>query len=205
MEGEATYDKVKTFVKSNIVPLLSNFNAEDAILMFDIKVNVFLFAGNSTNPLNTSQKYIIDKYRKVIDLEDHSRILEFFDLTATQLPAIRLIKIIGDSIKYKYDNENEISAVNLTHFVQKCLDNKIEHHYRSQKFPDDWNNIPVETLEFYARWCGICQRIEPGYNLLGTHFENHSDVFVAKIDATLNEITSIPIRSFPTILLFPKG
>ncbi|KAI0984552.1 hypothetical protein GJ496_007787 [Pomphorhynchus laevis] len=92
MEGEATYDTVKTFVKSNIAPLLSNFNAEDAKLMFDSKVNVFLFAGNSTNPLNTSKKDIFDKYRKVMletsksfrgtvafahvdsDLEDHSRI-----------------------------------------------------------------------------------------------------------------------------------
>ncbi|KAI0978551.1 hypothetical protein GJ496_011342 [Pomphorhynchus laevis] len=64
------------------------------------------------------------------DLEDPSRIFEFFDLTATQLPAIRLIKIKGDLIKYNYDNENEKSAVNLTHFVQNCLDNKIMPHYR---------------------------------------------------------------------------
>ncbi|KAI0986564.1 hypothetical protein GJ496_006178 [Pomphorhynchus laevis] len=133
-------------------------------------------------------------------MEDHSRILEFFDLIATQLPAIRLIKIKGELIKYKYDNENEISAVNLTHFVQNCLDNNIVSHYRSQKLPVDWNSGPVKTLaqsniisvshdppkavlvEFYAPWCGSCQRIEPVYNLLVTHFENHSDVFVAKID-----------------------
>ncbi|KAI0986535.1 hypothetical protein GJ496_011164 [Pomphorhynchus laevis] len=97
MEVEATYDTVKNFVKSNIVPLLSNFNAEDAKLMFEIKVNVLLFAGNSSNPLNTSKKDIIDKYRNVMletansfrgtvafahvvrDLEDHSLIFEFFD------------------------------------------------------------------------------------------------------------------------------
>ncbi|KAI0981261.1 hypothetical protein GJ496_004784 [Pomphorhynchus laevis] len=157
------------------------------------------------------------------DLEDSLRIFEFFDLTATQLPAIRLIKIKGDLIKYKYDNENEISAVNLTHFVQKCLDNKIVPHYRSQKFLEDWNSGPVKTLvqsniisvsqdlskavlvEIYASWYGICQRMEPVYNLLGTHFENNSDVFVAKIDATLNEILSIHIRSFPTIMLFQKS
>ncbi|KAI0986621.1 hypothetical protein GJ496_003807 [Pomphorhynchus laevis] len=164
MEGETTYDTVKNFVKSNIVPLLSNFNDEDAILMFDIKVNVFLFAGNSTNPLNTSKKDIIDKYRNAMletaksfrgtvafahvdsDLEDPSRIFEFFDLTATQLPAIRLIKIKGDLIKYKYDNVNEISTINRMHFVQNCLDNKIETHYRSQKLPEDWNSGPVKTL-----------------------------------------------------------
>ncbi|KAI0982404.1 hypothetical protein GJ496_010347 [Pomphorhynchus laevis] len=80
------------------------------------------------------------------DLEDPSRIFEIFDLTATQLPAIRLIKIKCDLIKYKYDNENEISAVNLTHFVQKCLDNNIVSHYRSQKLPVDWNSGPVKTL-----------------------------------------------------------
>ncbi|KAI0985443.1 hypothetical protein GJ496_000669 [Pomphorhynchus laevis] len=150
-----------------------------------------------------------------------SQIFEFFDVTATQLPAIRLINIKSNLIKYKYDNKNEISSVNLTHFVQKCLDKKIVSHYRSQKLPEDWNNGPVQTLvqsntislshdsskavwvEFYAPWCGICQRMEPVYNLLGTHFENHSDVFVAKIDATLNEIPYI-IRSFLIIMLFPK-
>ncbi|KAI0978822.1 hypothetical protein GJ496_001264 [Pomphorhynchus laevis] len=50
------------------------------------------------------------------DLEDLSHILELFDLSAAQLPAIRLIKIKSDLIKY--DNENEISADNLTHFVR---------------------------------------------------------------------------------------
>ncbi|KAI0981743.1 hypothetical protein GJ496_000496 [Pomphorhynchus laevis] len=80
------------------------------------------------------------------DLEDHSRIFEFFDLTDTHLPAIRLIKIKGDLIKYNVDNENEIGAVNLTHFVQNCLDNKIVPHYRSQKLPEDWNNGSVKTL-----------------------------------------------------------
>ncbi|KAI0984151.1 hypothetical protein GJ496_000682 [Pomphorhynchus laevis] len=127
--------------------------------MFDIKVNVLLFVVNSSNPLNTSKKDIIDKYSSVMletaksfrgtvafahvdsDLEDHSRIFErifeFFDLIATHLPVIRLIKIKGNLIKYKYDNENELSAVNLTHFVQKCLDNNIVPHYRSQKLPED--------------------------------------------------------------------
>ncbi|KAI0979387.1 hypothetical protein GJ496_000656 [Pomphorhynchus laevis] len=56
------------------------------------------------------------------DLEDPSRIFEFFDLTATHLPDIRLIKIKGG------------------------LDNKIVPHYRSQKLPEDWKNSPVKTL-----------------------------------------------------------
>ncbi|KAI0980037.1 hypothetical protein GJ496_001409 [Pomphorhynchus laevis] len=113
------------------------------------------------------------------DLEDPSRIFEIFDITATQLPAIRLIKIKGGLIKYKYEHENEISAVNLTYFVKKCLDNNIVSHYRSPKFLEDWNCGPVKTLvqsniisvshdpskavlvEFDASWCGICQRMEP--------------------------------------------
>ncbi|KAI0978804.1 hypothetical protein GJ496_000174 [Pomphorhynchus laevis] len=125
------------------------------------------------------------------DLEDHSRILEIFDLTAAQLLAIR----------------TRLKAIRLT------INNKIEPHYSSQKLPDDWNNGLVKTLvqsniisvshdpskavlvEFYAPWCGICQRMEPVYNLLGTHFKNHSDVFVAKIYATHNKIPpSIHIR-----------
>ncbi|KAI0984029.1 hypothetical protein GJ496_001879 [Pomphorhynchus laevis] len=138
MEGEATNETVKTFVKSNIVPLLSNFNAKDAKLMFDIKVNSFETAKSFRGTVEFAH---VDS-----DLEDHSRILEFFDLTAAQLPAIRLIKIKGDLIKYKYDNKNEISTINLMHFVQNCLDNKIEPHYRSQKLLKDWNSGPVKTL-----------------------------------------------------------
>ncbi|KAI0985494.1 hypothetical protein GJ496_009342 [Pomphorhynchus laevis] len=134
-----------------------------------------------------------------------------------------LVSIPTDNLKNVFSVKDNVQMVVYKKFDE--LEAVIEGEatlIQSQKFPDDWNNGPVKTLvqsniisvshdpskavlvEFYAPWCSICQRMKPVYNLLGTHFENHSNLFVAKIDATLNEIPSILIRSFPTIMLFPK-
>ena len=62
-------------------------------------------------------------------------------------------------------------------------------------------------VEFYAPWCGHCKALAPIWEELAEKRakEDGSDLVVAMIDATANELPHTRVRSFPTIKLYKKG
>ena len=62
-------------------------------------------------------------------------------------------------------------------------------------------------VEFYAPWCGHCKALAPIWEELAEKRakEDGSDLVVAMIDATTNELPHTRVRSFPTIKLYKKG
>ena len=43
------------------------------------------------------------------------------------------------------------------------------------------------------------------WDKLGEKFADNKNVVIAKIDANANEIESVPIKSFPTLVYYPAG
>jgi protein disulfide-isomerase A1 len=56
-------------------------------------------------------------------------------------------------------------------------------------------------IEFYAPWCGHCQKLAPILDEVALSFQNDPSVIIAKLDATANDIPSdtFDVKGFPTI------
>lgn len=60
--------------------------------------------------------------------------------------------------------------------------------------------------EFYAPWCGHCQKLEPHYEKAATELKEHS-LHLAKVDCTVHKdlCEKHEVKGFPTLKLFKNG
>ncbi|XP_045464701.1 protein disulfide-isomerase [Harmonia axyridis] len=232
-EGEDTIDQIKSFIVSNSLPLVVEFNHETAQKIFggEIKSHLILFLNKEEEhfqKVSDAARSVAKPFREQIlfvtidaSEEDHQRILEFFGMKKEEVPAARIIKLEEDMAKYKPET-NDLTAESIKKFVGDFLDGKLKQHLLSQDIPEDWDKEPVKTLvahnfdkvafdtekdvlvEFYAPWCGHCKQLVPIYDKVGEHFKDNSDVVIAKMDATANELEHTKISSFPTLKLYAK-
>lgn len=232
--GPFTADEISKFVKTNKLPLINEFTQESAADIFggDVKKHVLLFVKKSDDAFKNlleQMKPAAEKFKGSalfiyvdIDVEDNERILEFFGLKKDECPSIRFVALDEDMVKYKPDF-TEITADNLSNFVQSVLDGKIKPHLMSQEVPADWDKEPVKVLvgknfneiardksknvlvEFYAPWCGHCKQLAPIWDKLAEAYKDSQDIVIAKMDSTANEVEDVKIQSFPTIKFFPAN
>nr|CAI5843949.1 unnamed protein product [Callosobruchus analis] len=234
-DGESTTAGVRKFIQTNSLPLLVDFNHDTAQKIFggEIKNHLLLFLNKNDEhyeKVTEAARSIAKPFREQVlfvtidaEVEDHQRIMEFFGLKKKEeVPTVRLIRLEEEMDKYKPDT-NDLSAESLKQFVQDFLDGKLKQHLLSQDLPEDWDSKPVKVLvstnfdevvldptkdvlvEFYAPWCGHCKQLEPIYVKVGEHFKDNSDVLIAKMDATANELQHTRVTSYPTIKLYTKG
>jgi len=234
LTSDINENSIREFIKANQLPIVVEFNAESAQKIFggEIKVHILLFGSKKHTDNEKMQeqfKAAAKDYRgKTLfvsidaDDEENERVLEFFGLKTSDVPAIRLITLKDEMSKYKPESD-EITTSVITTFVQSFFDGKLKPHLLTQDIPEDWDKNPVKILvgknfhevakdksktvlvTFIAPWCGHCKQLTPIYEQLGEKFKDNADIVVAKIDSTANELEDIKIQSFPTIKLFPKG
>ncbi|XP_052738487.1 protein disulfide-isomerase A3 [Bicyclus anynana] len=122
----------------------------------------------------------------------------------------------------KFVMSAEFSIENIIAFTKDLLDGKLEPFIKSEPVPEK-NDGPVKVavgknfkelvtdsgrdalVEFYAPWCGHCQKLTPIWEELGEKLKDE-EVDIVKIDATTNDWPKslYEVSGFPTIYWKPK-
>jgi len=117
------------------------------------------------------------------------------------------------------ENAVEFNTENLKAFVAGAQDGTYESYVKSEPVPEN-NNGPVTILvgknfeevvyqnkdvlvEFYAPWCGHCQKLAPIWDELGESYKADDNVVIAKMDATANGLPKgVSVQGFPTLIFW---
>ncbi|XP_076663631.1 protein disulfide isomerase [Andrena cerasifolii] len=225
--------KLQNFISVHALPLVVDFNQNTAQKIFsgDVKSHLLVFLSKEAGHFDEYVEKIKEPAKKFrgevlfvtinADEPDHERILEFFGMKKSEVPTMRLTKFEQEMAKYKPE-KSEVSSENVLEFVTAFVEGKLKRHFFTQDLPEDWNKNPVKVLvgtnfhevaydktknvlvEFYAPWCGHCERLAPIYDALGEKYKDSEDIVIAKMDATANEQEDVKIINYPTITLYKK-
>lgn len=237
-EGPLDTQSIRDFISENSLPVVIEFNHENAQKMFkrpnDGKSHLLVFHNKSGENYEEEMAMMakIGKEFKLQDLlvtsvdvveEDHRRMMEFLGvrhrINNDTFPSMRIVTMRDSEPPTRYRPEDtSVTEENLRYFVTEYLGGRVDRDYFREPLPADWDTKPVKYLTavnfkemvkeggrpslvmWYAPWCGHCKTMMPVLEKLGDKFP---DLLVAKIDATVNEIPSVPsVHSFPTIKLY---
>jgi protein disulfide-isomerase A1 len=67
---------------------------------------------------------------------------------------------------------------------------------------DDEKDVLVE---FYAPWCGHCKKLSPIWDQVATDLKDITNLVLAKMDSTANEVDGVDVKGYPTLKFYPKG
>jgi len=132
------------------------------------------------------------------------RLGEYLGVSSSDLPVVYLAHPYEEDVK-KYKLTGDLTVDSLKQFVDDFKNNKLVPVLKSEEIPttQEGNVVTVvgknfkqivfdETkdvlVEFYAPWCGHCKNLVPIYEELATKFKEDTNLVIAKIDATANEV-----------------
>jgi protein disulfide-isomerase A1 len=229
----ATFDEesLKSFIKANSSPLVMSFDEKCAQLDFGKSVaGLFLYRDKNSEQaaaLEAVVKAVATQLKGKIqvvitDISEglETRLAEYIGITASDLPSVRIHDTRSDLKKYTM--EGEITEASVLAFVDDWVNGKLRPTLKSEEIPAEqkenvytlvgksFEQIVMDPtkdvlVEFYAPWCGHCKKIAPIYEELATNLKHNTNLIIAKMDSTANEVESVSIQGFPTIKFFPAN
>ncbi|KAH1064821.1 hypothetical protein J1N35_029808 [Gossypium stocksii] len=221
-------EALEKFVEESSIPLVTLFNNDPSNHPFVIKfynsplAKAMLFANLSNegvDSLKSKFREVAEQYKGqgigflLGDLEASQAAFQYFGVQESQVPLIIILE--NDGKKYLKPN---LEADHIAPWVKDYKEGKVPPYVKSEPIPVE-NNEPVKVvvadtlddmvfksgknvlLEFYAPWCGHCQKLAPILEEVAVHYEKDAKVLIAKLDATANDIVdpNFDVRGYPTV------
>jgi protein disulfide isomerase family A protein 3 len=122
----------------------------------------------------------------------------------------------------KYKMSDDFTYEALEEFARNVAKGTLEPYLKSQPVPEQTEDVKVIVaknfdeivndnskdvlIEFYAPWCGHCKSLAPKYDELAKKLKKESNIVIAKMDATENDVPpQYEVHGFPTIYFAPKN
>ena len=148
-----------------------------------------------------------------------ARLADYVGISGKDLPLVAILDTRVDFKKYKM--KGEINYENIINFIKDWEDNKLKRSLKSEKEPKNNNgNVKIvvgksfekEVIKndkdvmvlFYAPWCNHCKEFIPKFEEVAKILKGNDKLILAKMDGSANEVESVSIKGFPTILFY-KG
>jgi protein disulfide-isomerase A1 len=229
--GEVTEEAVKTLISTHGAPLVMKFDEKSAQLVFGKSTpGLFLYRDpNSENAADLDKlvtglaeglKGRIQVIITGISQGLETRLAEYIGVTAKDLPSVRIHDTRTDLKKYSLDGE--ITESSILKFVEDWEAGKLKPNLKSEEIPatqegdvvvlvgKSFNDIVLDPtkdvlVEFYAPWCGHCKKLAPIYDELAKKLKHNTNLVIAKMDSTANEVDTVSVQGFPTIKFWPAN
>jgi len=223
---------VEAFIAGATTPLIQTFSQESAKKIFasPVKNHMLFFtdAGHEHHdPTVATFRTLAEEFKNralFVNVPHHEqRVLDFFGITREQLPTLVLAEMAEDAMK-KYPFPDALSADGVRTFLDDFFGGKLSPTLKSEEpEPADTkgpvvvvrgktfadivlNNDKDVLVEFYAPWCGHCKKLAPVYDEVAERVQSNSNLVIAKMDATANEVNvkNLSVKGYPTLVFF-KG
>jgi protein disulfide isomerase family A protein 3 len=231
-DGDSALHKIKTWVHDNVHGLAGHrtpsnqdqFKTPLVVAYYDVD---YVKNAKGTNYWRNRVMKVAQKFNDKNVFFAVSDATEFsYELTEYGLKPSsdgKPVVAAKDAAHQKFVMSQEFSMETFESFVNDFLDGKLEAYLKSEPVPASQDE-PVKVvvaknfedivndeskdvlIEFYAPWCGHCKSLAPKYDELATKLADESDIVIAKMDATANDVPKpYEVRGFPTIFFAPKG
>jgi len=156
-----------------------------------------------------------------VEASKHAEVAEYFDVgpKGNLAPPVALAFVIDDSTKYAH--RGALDEASLLAFVRGVQSGAAAPHVRSQPVPTATGPV-VELVgstyaaaiadpdkdvlvQLYTPDCGHCRKLAPVYAEVARKLSGDTELVVAQMDASANDIAGMEPEGFPTILFYPKA
>nr|XP_043608491.1 protein disulfide-isomerase [Erigeron canadensis] len=220
-------DAMEKFIEKASIPIVTVLNNDPKNHPFVLKffnqpnAKAMLFVNFTSKPFSDFEtKYydIANEHKEkgirffMGDVEVSQGAFEYYGIRNEHVPVIAI-----DNDKEKYWKPN-IEPDHIESWLKDYKDGKAAPFRKSEPVPevndqplkvvvaDNFDEIVFKSgknvmLEFYAPWCEYCKKLTPLLEKVATSLKKHSDVVIAKCDATANDIAyeGFEIKGYPTL------
>ncbi|CAA6669761.1 unnamed protein product [Spirodela intermedia] len=197
-------DAIEQFIEESSLPLVTLFNKDPDnhpfVIKFFNKDNskalLFLnFSSEQFEAFKSAYTGVAGDYKgKNIsflmgDLDASQGAFQYFGLREDQAPLIIV-----------QDNDGKNISKNIWKPIPEVNNEPVKVVVADSLQDVVFNSGKNVLLEFYAPWCGHCQKLAPILEEVAVSLQSDSDVIIAKMDATANDIPSgFEVQGYPTL------